>query len=730
MQIKFGKLSIELDEICGRITSVQSGRSFLADQVTLPLFTLRFRDEGGEPVLVTSDELGFTFCPGGGDGELGVLIFSDQTGLGVSARIRLMAGDRDSEVHWRLALEHSRPGYLEWVEFPGIVFTGDLIGQGGDGVLFSPTTEGVLVEDIRVRQGSFLAYQPAEYPNHGWCGYYPGNAQMQFFCFTRTDDTIYLGAHDPTHTTKELEFCPHEGGVRIIVKVFPGAITAGKYELPYPIVMAGIQGDWQDAAARYRDWIQSKEVTMPKKIRENGHHWLEESPIIVSYPVTGEGHHSGPTQVNEYFPFPNASPVVRRLGEALDSKMLALVMHWEGTAPWSPPYCWPPRGGEEGLRQLADELHTDGHLLGIYTSGVAWTNTSNTGDGTYNCTEELEQKGLIRHMCRGPKGEYESKICNCDEIRWGYDICVSTEFAREVMAEEAVKIASAGVDYLQLFDQNLGGAAYQCYDGAHGHVPAPGPWQAPAMKNLTATVLQRLAEAGKGEVILGCEAAPAECYIDQLPLNDLRYHMGYNYGRPVPAFAFVFHEYSVNFMGNGVEALALLDHIKSPFNLMLRIAHSFCAGDLLAGVLKDHGEIHWSWCVKWDVPPPPQEPLLAFMKHLNQWRREEGKPFLYFGRMEKLVPFDGAESLTLYLNPERLVGQLDYPAVLGSRWSSPDGRDAQFLVNYSDRPQTVTLRTDRNCILRRDPVSAAREDVVDAQVSIPPLRAVLVEWIG
>ena len=714
----------------GALVSITGGRSFLSKTAAIPLFTLRFRDAAGNPHLVNSDELHFTSKSSGDEKLLAALSFEGAKTHGVSAEVRLCRGDIDSEIHWFIKLNHTRAECLEWIEFPALCVPNELVDNGSDGLLFSPVMEGVLIEDLAQRESSWLSYQPVEYPNSGWCGYYPGNAQMQFMAFVRGENVLYLGAHDAAHTTKEIEFCRYQDGIRLIFRVFPGAIAAGSYQLPFPMVMTAMSGDWQDAAARYRNWIQSNEVGLPPKLRHlSGQKWLEDSPIILTYPVTGEGHHAGPTAPNEFFPFVKALPVIEKFGRDFDSRILTLLMHWEGTAPWSPPYVWPPRGGEKGLREFAEALHAKKHLLGVYCSGLAWTNRSNTGDGGYNRQAELERDGLLKHMCRGPKGEYECKICNGEEIRFGYDICAATEFGREVMASEAEKIASAGVDYIQLFDQNLGAASYQCYDPAHGHSPAPGPWQAPAMNKLISAVRTRLAKNGRPDVILGCEAAAAECFIRQLPLNDLRFHMAFAFGRPVPAYAFVFHEYTTNFMGNQVEALLLLDQKRSPENLMLRLAYSFCAGDLLTVVLKNRNEIHWAWCTKWDVEPPPQVPLIHFIKHLNGWRRGVGKPFLFFGRMEKAIPFQGPEHLRLHLNLKNGEASLDYSTVLASRWTSPDGRDAQILVNYSPTEQLVYLQTDRSFSVLRNARSHQAESVrAKNGINIPPRTAVLVEF--
>lgn len=376
-------------------------------------------------------------------------------------------------------------------------------------------------------------------------------------------------------------------------------------------------------------------------------------------------------------------------------------------------------------------LHARGHQIGVYCSGLGWTNRADTGDGKYARENELYERDLLRHMCRGPEGEYASLTCNCEGLRSGLDICAATPFAREVMAAEALKIAEAGVDYIQLLDQNLGGATYQCYDASHGHPPGPGAWQAEAMGDLLKDLRSKLDARNKRHVVIGCESAAAECYIKQLPLNDLRFQMGYTAGRPVPAYAYVFHEYAMNFMGNQVSAMYYLDREKSPHNLALRLAYSFIAGDLLSVVLKDRNEVHWAWCTKWDVEAPPQEQILPFIKHLNAWRRGAGKPFLLYGRMEQTVPFDGPQTLPLHLSSGMTGRALTYSTILASRWLSPDGREAQFFVNYSDTEQPINFKTDRPCQIWRKADAALPDGrIYPASFSVPALSAVMVEFLS
>jgi hypothetical protein len=692
-------LTLGFDRQTGALAQLRfKNRNFIAPILgKRPLVELNFRDASGEALRVSSTD----FPPPrfvARDGSMEIE-FDAWDSLRVRVTISIALAEDSDESFWRIETEHGREGYLEWIEFPRVVVPNDLGAVGGDARLLWPALEGVLIEDLAHREKSPLPYQEIEYPNHGWCGYYPGAAAFQFLTYESGGSILYFGSHDPRYTTKEIEYCRDDDGIRLIQKVYLDAGPAGKHELAYPVVLAAMEGDWYAAAGRYRRWSESVNSAIRISERTDLPPWIHDSPIVVTYPVTGHGHHSGKTDPNEFFPFIRALPVLEKLGDALDSRLLVLLMHWEGTAPWAPPYVWPPRGGETGLREFADSLHSRNHLLGLYCSGTAWTNTADTGDGTYNRTAEFKRDHLIRYMCRGPRGEYRCKICNGEGIRLGYDICPATDFARDVMAGEANKIAASGIDYIQLFDQNLGCAAYQCHDTAHGHSAAPGAWGAPAMRGLLAHVRASLNASGAPHVLLGCEAAAAEPYLHDLPINDLRFHMGFCMGRPVPAYSYLFHEYGCNFMGNQVEALMSIDEKASPWNLALRLAHSFIAGDLLAIVLNGKGELHWSWCTKWEVPPPPQEPHLAFIRRLNAWRRGAGSPFLCGGRMLSPAQVAGAECVPLAI---RWGLQLDYSAVLTSHWQSQAGAQAHFLVNFLDRPQRIRMALgghDEACVI-------------------------------
>ncbi len=636
--------------------------------------------------------------------------------------------DATGAIQWRAGVENRTRERLEWIDFPSLSLRGDFVAQGGRARLFWPGNEGCLIEDPAIRQGSWFRYNAPQYPSPGLGGAYPGPCPMQFMAYFRAKLGLYIAAHDPDGHTKHIEFDLAHATVRPEFAHFTAGHGAGRLKLPYPMVLRAFKGDWYDAATLYRDWSLRHLKTLPATVRANQRFpaWVAEPPLVVIYPVTGRGSHSGPTRPNEYFPLKRALPALDGLAARLDTKLMALLMHWEGTAPWAPPYTWPPRGGAKAMERFAGELQRRGHKLGLYCSGTGWTQFANTGSGRYNREREFAKRKLARFMCRGPRHEMVSRNCNTDDLRWGYDICAATRFAREVMRAEALKIAAAGVDYIQLFDQNLGGGGMLCYSDVHGHPPGPGPWQRRAMSRMFADILRALRRAGR-ETVLGCEGTAAETFLGELPVNDLRWNFNFEIGTPVPAFSYVYHEYVRNFQGNQCIILDTLDEKRSPLNFFYRLAYSFAAGDALTVILKDGGEIHWGWCVSWDLRPPPQIAACAFIRDLLEWRREAARDYLVDGLMLKPFDLQGATLEPIYL---RRGDALRIPAVLTSRWRSPSGGEAQICVNWTDRPRRVRVRGvwAEGCALRRAPRAAVskvrgRSPILD----LPPFAAALLE---
>lgn len=690
------------------------------------LFTVGLRDHDGNLKELSSAEMGQirTEC----QDDCWQLCFEDSM---LEAKVTIRPWQKDGFA-FRTGIRLKNDAWvLEWIDSPQIIIKSDWRGCGGNGMIFSPINEGMIIDEPRIREeriNRWFAYKRMGFPNRGNSGYYPGSAQMQYLAYYNDHAGLYFGAHDETHTTKGVDFESLDAEtVRFSLQTFCGTEDPQTYIQPFDIVLTGFQGDWMNAAEIYRNWAVS-DPHLPKRLKDNPRipGWFADSPITLIYAVRGDGDDKGDLSPNEYFPYVNALPAIEHCAAEFDSRIMALLMHWEGTAPWAPPYVWAPFGGEDALADFRDKLHAGGNLLGVYCSGTAWTQTSSIID--YSREEQCERENLREQMSRGPKGEINAFICNGPKgvgQRLGFDCCIGQPWTQETVCNEVLKLADFGVDYAQYFDQNLGGAAHFCYSKHHEHPQMPGRWQTEAMLQLVERIDTEL-QKRNSKMLIGCEEAAAQPYLKYMNFSDLRYANNFWFAAmPVPAYAFVFHEYVNNFMGNQNAFNRMIDLEQTPENLLFRTAYSFIAGDMLSVVLKDHGDIHWCWVMKWDRPAPEQKTVRTLIRNLNQWRRKAGKEFLVYGKMES--PFCKVQAPDYCLSSLIIDRPLRTSSVLDSSWSSDKGRKAQFLVNFMPYEQKVTLSLPENS---RVTVMDADENIIqeidtDQMILIPPLQAVM-----
>ena len=254
-----------------------------------------------------------------------------------------------------------------------------------------------------------------------------------------------------------------------------------------------------------------------------------------------------------------------------------------------------------------------------------------------------------------------------------------------------------------------------CYGRDHGHPGTPGKWQVDAMYRIFDKVQKDLDNA-KSKTIIGCEGAASEPFIRQLPFNDLRFNIAYFFGRPVPAYSYIFHEYINNFMGNQNTIHLTLDLTKNPHCTLYRIAYSLAAGDMLTVALGDKAEIHYGWDVPWEWETPNQENIFNLIKNINHWRIKMEK-FLRYGKMIKTTELENTGEYKLYLTCDE---EITCSSLVTVRWQAPDGSEAQIIVNFLPEEQKCVYPGGGKVICDNG------EYATDGEITIAPLSAV---WV-
>lgn len=675
----------------------------------MPLFNIAFRDKSGVQTRINAFDMDMTSCE---QNENDVKYVYEKDGL--ITNVSVSVGD---EISWNISIDGNICGAVEWVDFPQIAVKDDFADNGGTSKVLWGFNEGTLIENMTDREKT-LAYFEPEYPCKGIMGVFPAIVETQFMAYYNEESGMYIASHDADNNLKGINVYRKDGGVKLEYRHFTGCDFGQRYEMPYPMVIKFFHGDWHDASEIYRNWFKScnKSEFIPIEKNNKLPDWYGESPVVITYPVRGR-HDTDIMMPNKLFPYINVIPHVEHFEKAFGSKIMVLLMHWEGTAPWAPPVVWPPYGGEEELKRLIDELHKKGNVLGVYTSGLGWTINSNLVDD-YNTEEYFNENNLKDEMCLSPEQMLPySNICTAQ--RSGYDMCPTRDFTKNIVKQQVEHMVNAGIDYIQLMDQNHGGTSYFCYSQKHNHPPMPGKWQVDAVREL-------LKEIGNksGKVLFGCESAAAESYISSLLFNDNRFNIAYYIGKPVPAYAYVYHEYINNFEGNQVCVDWEIDVDRSPESFYERIAYSFSAGDMLTAVINEDGEIDWNWGKKdRKRPVPNQQNSEMLIKNLNYWRQHEGK-YLHSGKMIKADSIK-CEEIKIWRNNGTYFS---VPKVHTCAWEATDKSKAQFLINYSEVALTVEIELHDKAVLSDMHGKCEKLDSGKNDLTVPPFSAVMIKW--
>ena len=494
-------------------------------------------------------------------------------------------------------------------------------------------------------------------------GRYPGVCQAQFLAAFNQTGGIRFFARDPLCRPKRIMFWGKQsGGLHIEIKDGAKAVYHGDFDLEF----SAFDGDWMEAARPYRDWIFASGILPDAPKRPE---WVKESPVFLTYVVCGEGKLSA--EPNCFVPYTNALPWMRAIAEATQSRVMAMPMRWEHRGPWTPVAQWPPVGGAESWNQFVREMHQMGHYAGLYGSGTSWT--------TYVYPTGKDYPAAPANWgCTDPDGTIHTR--DFKPFRHSTPLCLMQKAVRDHIVEECCKIAASGIDFYQLFDQDLGGEVAPCFSANHGHPDAPGPHETQAGKLLQQEVIAGMRRSGSPAVI-GTEHGAAEPFIATLPVNDLRTDAVCG----VPFYSYLFHEITANYSGNQCN-YAVFDAEKSPENLLYRTALGFASGALLTIPIRKNGEVDWGAGAPWTLPAPPKQEMLTLVRNLNELRRRYPE-FLLDGRMLPLPDLETPHR-TLHLSKG---GSIEVPTVLCTLWDDCKGHKKLFCANYLPQKQQIMV---------------------------------------
>ena len=635
----------------------------------IPFFTIKMRTKNAEKRYISAKELSF-------EG------FSEDFALFLNKEIdvKIKINQIDNGLNFNVEVINLTPDLIEQIEIMSLGLDPNLIEEGGKGEIDIPYNEGARITSLKRRDENGFTYREVDYPSYGISYVYPNMISSPFMLYINDKKGIYLGMHDKSFTPKHIDVRLFEGVLKTEMSVFTNTNYGEDYKMDFDCKMIFFEGNFYDGCEIYREWFYKTHRDSYRTIKERYDElpkWYHESPVVVTYPVLGGKDSDTEMKEGGLYPYTNGLAVIDRFYEETNSKMMVVLMQWESTAPWAPPYVWPPYGDYQNFCLYRDELHARGHYLGVYTSGFGWTNKSFRKE--YDKTEEFERDNLAEIMCTDSNGYMKSTVVT--DIRFGYDICPALDKSKQIFIDEAKKMVDADLDYVQILDQNHGGHPYFCYSDKHGHIPAPGSWQVVETKKILHAI-------DTSKCLLGCESAASEPYLGELMFSDNRYVLNYCVGEPIPIYAYLYHEFVNNFMGNQI-CYAMTDE---RYSLTFRMAYSFINGDMYTLVIDGEGKIHIAWCN--DIIVEDEMPL-TLIKNTNKWRIGKFEEFLHLGKMVKPLEYECSKKTFGFTWGKEHTYVFD--SVLSAAYTN--GKDTyQFFINYDNIEEKITLPISNLCI--------------------------------
>jgi hypothetical protein len=532
----------------------------------------------------------------------------------VTATVLLKPGRGESE--WRLSVVNRSPRFgLAETAYP--LLAGVCLPGAGDVLLPRGNWGGTLVRQSR-------AALHAAYPSAG--------CPVQFMAFNLGSAGLYLGAHDEGARTKRLVISP-EQDASIVTLAENAGVAGSSLAAPFPVVLAAYEGDWWQAAKRYRAWATGQTWTrkgwlaertdVPKLLRDLGLWWLASGTPEALKP---------------------------KMLEAEKSCPLPIGLHW---------YCWHEIPFDNsypeyfptkpGFAEAVRELTARGQVIMPYINGRLWDRD----------IPSFAETGAPA-ACKQPSGEiyieeYGSK-------RKLAPMCPATALWQDKVAEICHRLMTeCGVNAIYL-DQIGAAAPAPCFDPAHGHPLGGGRHWVDGYR----VMLDRIkTEAAALSVGLTTENT-AEPYMDNIDA-----YLAWNprYDTDVPLLPAVYSGYTLYFT--------------SPQDAQ---------DDLDAFVMAQARDFLWGCQLGWNgdwLLRPEHRAKLDFELALSRLRLAAQEFMVYGELLDEIRPLNSMPVVTAVWNrTTRHTATL--PAVQGTLWRSRSGRLAALLVNTTDHPAAIT----------------------------------------
>ncbi len=558
----------------------------------------------------------------------------DGLGAGPLAQltVRMVRRKHPSGAAWRLDIENRGEAAVWNVTFPDLQFP-----VTDDDKVVIPSVSGRLhraKRDLALRR---------TYPS--------GLLSMQCSGFYGPSGGVYVAAHDPRGSIKELEMNVKRGrlAIRWHWPVPNMGVPGTGWGMPGEVVVRPFEGDWFDLAHIYREWARKEAGWWPRGAqtgRPDTPDWFKDISVWVMS--------NGPWPWRrDPIPMDEAVAKAKRFAEYMDD--IPVAVHWYNwhQIPFDdryPEYFPAKEGFAEGIQAL----QAAGVRVMPYINAHLW-------DTKLPDFKTIARPAAVKSYDASlPTKRYSGNTFA--------PMCPATPLWRETVKDLVLKLAGPdyGVDGVYL-DQISSVSSMLCFDEDHAHPIGGGDWW---LTQGNWPMLESIRQSSP-ETILTSECA-AEPYVNRV--DGYLTWLGYrDADDAIPLFHAVY--------GGQVQLFGQLYKWDSWKGVAMRA--------------KTAQSLVWGEQLGWIAPKVIDDPVAApFLKRLARLRFELRR-YVSRGRMARppAIITDGSQVTANWVATRDLI--VTTPTVLSGAWHRDDGEAVVLiLVNVDDQPRSVTVPFD------------------------------------